>query len=80
MSDLQKGIEEILASGRGEPTIARDPVNQPMIHHWTDAIGDKNPIYVDDEAARAAGHDGIVAAVEVVRLRDHHLRLGRIAA
>ncbi|GAS94637.1 nucleic acid-binding protein [Mycolicibacterium canariasense] len=68
MSDLQKGIEEILASGRGEPTIARDPVNQPMIHHWTDAIGDKNPIYVDDEAARAAGHDGIVAPPAMIQV------------
>ncbi|CDO07460.1 DNA-binding protein [Mycolicibacterium cosmeticum] len=68
MSDLQQGIEEILASGRGEPTIARDPVNQPMIHHWTDAIGDKNPIYVDDEAARAAGHDGIVAPPAMIQV------------
>ncbi|MBJ7462114.1 MAG: DNA-binding protein, partial [Mycolicibacterium sp.] len=39
MSDLQAGIDAIVAAGRGEPTIARDPVNQPMIHHWTDAIG-----------------------------------------
>lgn len=68
MSDLQQGIEEILASGRGEPTVARDPVNQPMIHHWTDAIGDKNPIYVDDEAARAAGHDGIVAPPAMIQV------------
>lgn len=68
MRDLQQGIEEILASGRGEPTIARDPVNQPMIHHWTDAIGDRNPIYVDDEAARAAGHDGIVAPPAMIQV------------
>ncbi|MCX2712376.1 bifunctional MaoC family dehydratase N-terminal/OB-fold nucleic acid binding domain-containing protein [Mycolicibacterium sp. J2] len=68
MSDLQQGIEEILASGRGEPTVARDPVNQPMIHHWTDAIGDKNPIYVDDDAARAAGHDGIVAPPAMIQV------------
>jgi uncharacterized OB-fold protein/acyl dehydratase len=68
VSDLQQGIEEILASGRGEPTVARDPVNQPMIHHWTDAIGDKNPIYVDDEAARAAGHDGIVAPPAMIQV------------
>jgi uncharacterized OB-fold protein/acyl dehydratase len=68
VSDLQQGIEEILASGRGEPTVARDPVNQPMIHHWTDAIGDKNPIYVDDDAARAAGHDGIVAPPAMIQV------------
>ncbi len=40
---------------------ALDPVNAPMIRHWCDAIGDHNPIYVDDDAARANGHRGIVA-------------------
>ena len=48
--------------------MARDPVNQPMIHHWTDAIGDANPIYVDDDAARAAGHDGIVAPPAMIQV------------
>lgn len=65
---LQKGIDEIVAAGRGEPTIARDPVNRPMIHHWTDAIGDTNPIYVDEDAARAAGHDGIVAPPAMIQV------------
>ena len=68
MSDLQAGIDEIVAAGRGEPTIARDPVNQPMIHHWTDAIGDTNPIYVDDAAAKAAGHPGIVAPPAMIQV------------
>lgn len=67
-SDLQAGIDGILASGRGEPTIARDPVNEPMIHHWTDAIGDTNPIYVDEAAAIAAGHDGIVAPPAMIQV------------
>lgn len=68
MSDLQSGIDAIIASGRGEPTVSRDPVNQPMIHHWTDAIGDANPIYVDDAAAIAAGHDGIVAPPAMIQV------------
>lgn len=67
-NELQTGIDEIVAAGRGEPTIARDPVNQPMIHHWTDAIGDSNPIYVDEDAARAAGHDGIVAPPAMIQV------------
>ena len=61
MSDLASGIEQILATGRSKPRTGRDPVNQPMIRHWVDAIGDDNPIYVDEAAARAAGHPGIVA-------------------
>ncbi|MDF2582355.1 MAG: DNA-binding protein [Mycobacterium sp.] len=68
MTELQAGIDEIVAAGGGEPTIARDPVNQPMIHHWTDAIGDTNPIYVDEDAARAAGHDGIVAPPAMIQV------------
>lgn len=66
--DLQAGIERIKAEGRSEPRKGRDPVNQPMIHHWVDAIGDKNPIYVDNEAAKAAGHPGIVAPPAMIQV------------
>ncbi|AOW93574.1 DNA-binding protein [Rhodococcus sp. WMMA185] len=53
--------EEIRAAGPSAPRAGRDPINLPMIRNWVEAIGDKNPIYVDESAARAAGHDGIVA-------------------
>ena len=36
-------------------------MNAPMIRHWCEAMGDTNPIYLDDAAARAAGRPGIVA-------------------
>ena len=39
----------------------RDAVNQAMIRHWVDAMGDENPVYVDDEAARANGFPGVIA-------------------
>lgn len=68
MSDLKAGIEKITAAGTSEPRVARDPVNKPMIHHWVDAIGDRNPIYVDDEAARAAGHPGVVAPPAMIQV------------
>ncbi|MGV0744379.1 bifunctional MaoC family dehydratase N-terminal/OB-fold nucleic acid binding domain-containing protein [Mycolicibacterium sp. XJ870] len=66
--DLQKAVDEIKAAGRSKPRVGRDPVNQPMIHHWTDAIGDRNPIYVDEQAARAAGHPGIVAPPAMIQV------------
>lgn len=53
--------EAIKAAGESAPRFGRDPVNQPMINNWVEALGDANPIYVDEEAARAAGHPGIVA-------------------
>jgi acyl dehydratase len=43
------------------PVAAPDPVNVPMIRHWVDAFEDRNPIYLDDAAARAVGFDGLVA-------------------
>ena len=67
-ADLQQGIDAIKADGKSEPRTGRDPVNQPMIHHWVDAIGDKNPIYVDEEAAKAAGHAGIVAPPAMIQV------------
>lgn len=32
-----------------------------MIRHWVEAMGDENPVYVDDQAARAAGFPGVIA-------------------
>jgi uncharacterized OB-fold protein/acyl dehydratase len=45
----------------GPPAVARDEVNQAMIRHWVDAMGDDNPVYVDEESARANGFPGVVA-------------------
>lgn len=45
----------------GKPSAAVDPVNQPMIRHWVEAMGDENPVYVDESAARASVHGQIVA-------------------
>lgn len=67
-ADLQAGLDELKAAAHSEPRDGRDPVNQPMIHHWVDAIGDKNPIYVDEEAAKAAGHPGIVAPPAMIQV------------
>lgn len=45
----------------GAAQTAQDEVNVPMIRHWVEAMGDANPVYLDDEAARATGRAGIVA-------------------
>ncbi|MEO8814980.1 MAG: bifunctional MaoC family dehydratase N-terminal/OB-fold nucleic acid binding domain-containing protein [Mycobacterium sp.] len=66
--DLSAGIEKIKAAAASEPRFGPDPVNQPMIRHWTAAIGDTNPIYVDEAAARAAGHAGIVAPPAMIQV------------
>ncbi|WP_102141604.1 bifunctional MaoC family dehydratase N-terminal/OB-fold nucleic acid binding domain-containing protein [Mycobacterium hubeiense] len=68
MSDLAAAIEMVKAAGKSKPRVGRDPVNEPMIHHWVDAIGDTNPIYVDEAAAKAAGHPGIVAPPAMIQV------------
>ncbi|MFV2171602.1 bifunctional MaoC family dehydratase N-terminal/OB-fold nucleic acid binding domain-containing protein [Actinomadura sp. LOL_016] len=45
----------------------QDPVNVPMIRHWVEAMEDDNPVYLDDDAARATGRDGIVAPASMVQ-------------
>lgn len=60
-TDLAAEAERLRQADHGSPRPARDPVNQPMIRNWVEAIGDHNPVYVDDAAARAAGFDGVVA-------------------
>jgi acyl dehydratase len=38
--------------GRGDQAKpGADPVNEPMIRHWCEALGDANPVYTDAVAA-----------------------------
>ncbi|WP_405754942.1 MaoC family dehydratase N-terminal domain-containing protein [Streptomyces sp. NBC_01411] len=48
-------------------TPGQDPVNQPMIRHWTEAMGDTSPVYTDESAARATGRAGVVAPASMVQ-------------
>jgi len=45
----------------GAPLPARDAVNQAMIRHWSDAMEDFNPCYIDPEFAAKSIHGEIVA-------------------
>ena len=68
VEDILKAAERVKAEGKCKPRAGRHPVNQPMVDHWLDAIGDGNPIYVDEEAAKAAGHPGIVAPPAMIQV------------
>ena len=41
--------------------VGADPVNQPMIRHWVEAMGDENPVYTDPDAAVASVHGDVIA-------------------
>jgi uncharacterized OB-fold protein len=68
MTDIHEAVAEIKAAGAPKPRAGRDPVNQPTINNWVEAIGDRNPIYLDESAARAAGHPGIVAPPAMIQV------------
>jgi uncharacterized OB-fold protein/acyl dehydratase len=68
MNEIQEAVAQVKAAGRSKPRAGRDPVNQPMINNWVEAIGDRNPIYVDESAARAAGHPGVVAPPAMIQV------------
>ena len=87
MTDIHEALEKIKAAGGPKPRVGRDPVNQPMVNSWVDAIGDTNPIYRDEAAARAAGHPGIVAPPAMIQVwtmmglggdRPTTIRMGKI--
>ena len=68
MSDDTRSEELALAAMRaligkpiGSPSVAPDPVNQPMIRHWAAALEDHNPVYTDPAFAASSRFQGIVA-------------------
>lgn len=68
VEDIQKAAERIKASGKSKLRKGRHAVNQPMVDHWLDAIGDHNPIYSDESAAKAAGHPGVVVPPAMIQV------------
>ncbi|RSN30950.1 DNA-binding protein [Amycolatopsis sp. WAC 01416] len=58
---IQEAAERIAARGESAPRAARDAVNQAMVNNWVEAIGDRNPVYFDEEFAARSVHKGLVA-------------------
>ena len=59
--DYQTRLLGYVGQSSGPPLAAPDEVNQAMIRHWVEAMGDDNPVYVDESAARQAGFPGVIA-------------------
>ena len=45
----------------GPLRVGRDPVNLPMVHHWCQALDDRNPAYVDEAYARSSARGELIA-------------------
>lgn len=59
--ELERRLKAYVGIETGPPAAAPEPVNESMIRHWCEAMGDRNAAYVDADAARATVHQGIVA-------------------
>jgi uncharacterized OB-fold protein/acyl dehydratase len=77
VSDAQQKKQEFEARLRayvgvkeGPPFTCPDAVNEPMIRHWCEILGDANPVYTDPEAARRSVHGGIVAPPTMLQTWD----------
>jgi len=50
---IMEAAERIKAAGETQPRPGRDPVNQPMINNWLEAIGETDPRFSNGEAPPA---------------------------
>ena len=59
--ELLKTLRAFEGTSDGAPGSCPYPVNLPMIHHWCDAIGDRNPAYLDEEFAKGTERGSVIA-------------------
>jgi len=45
MNPIETEAARLVALGESRPRPARDPVNEPTINNWVEALGDRNPAY-----------------------------------
>jgi len=54
----------------GPPYVCPDSVNQAMIRHWCEVMGDENPVYTDPARAKQSIHGGLVAPPTMLQSWD----------
>lgn len=59
--ELEQKLQTFVGQQIGPPETAPEPVNESMIRHWCEALGDRNPVYTDAKAAKKSVHKKIVA-------------------
>ncbi len=59
--DHSAELAALVGQSTGAPNLSPDAVNHPMIRHWVEAMGDRNPVYVSDQEARANGFEQVIA-------------------
>lgn len=65
---IRAAATQLAAAGEGSRRTARDPVNEPTIRNWVEALDDPNPVYVDSGAAGASVHGEPVAPPAMIQV------------
>ena len=60
-AELEARLSSYVGTTTGPPFAAPDAVNESMIRHWCEAMGDRLAVYTDAEAAQQSVHRGLVA-------------------
>lgn len=60
-AELEATLKTFVGKPTGPPSVGPDLVNEAMIRHWCEAMGDALPVYTDAEAAKESAHGGLVA-------------------
>ena len=58
---FEQEIYAFVGRENGPPKKGHDNVNEPMIRHWVELMGDESPVYTDAEAAKNSSKGGIIA-------------------
>jgi uncharacterized OB-fold protein/acyl dehydratase len=58
---FEQEIYAFVGRENGPPKKGHDNVNEPMIRHWVEIMGDESPVYTDPEAAKNSSKGGIIA-------------------
>jgi uncharacterized OB-fold protein/acyl dehydratase len=59
--ELEAKLKQYVGIATGPARTAPDAVNEAMIRHWCDAMGDRNPVYTNAEAGKRSVHGSQVA-------------------
>jgi len=65
---FEKKIYAFIGRENGPPKKGHDLVNQPMIRHWVEIMGDESPVYTDSEAAKNSSKGGMIAPPSMLQV------------
>ncbi|MER7006782.1 MaoC family dehydratase N-terminal domain-containing protein [Dactylosporangium sp. NPDC000555] len=74
VDELHTRLLTFVGRTSGSPRVAADAVNEPMIRHWCQAMGDWNPAYTDPDWARTGPFGQTVAPPAMLQSWTHHDR------